>query len=137
LLADVISHLSDPVPCPDTGSTRSDLVQFLVGRMSLQHWDEKLRTLPGIIEAGRRDNKIAVVVTQFVAGLHNTIRLMLEKGQQRGEVRRDRDVGAMADVLLGAIILRRGYRGEEISDTHVTAIVDTILEGIAEKKRTT
>jgi AcrR family transcriptional regulator len=135
LLADAITHLSTPVAFPDTGSIRSDLVQFVVGRIGLEHWNEKLRTLPGIIEAGRRDEKISIVVTQFVAGLLNTIRIMLERGQERGEVRRDRDVEAMADVLLGAIVLRRGFRGEEISKAHVTAIVDTILEGIAERGR--
>ncbi|MDB5687727.1 MAG: regulatory protein TetR [Rhizorhabdus sp.] len=130
LLAAGIAHLSDPIPYPDSGSTRTDLVSFFAGRMELLHWDEKLRTLPGIIEAGRTDGKIATVVTQFVTGLHKTVQIMLVRGQERGDVRRDRDVSAMADVLLGAIILRRGYRGEQISKAHVAAIMDTIMEGI-------
>jgi hypothetical protein len=41
----------------------------------------------------------------------------------------------MADVLLGAIILRRGYRGEQIGKAHVAAIMDTIMEGIGVRER--
>jgi hypothetical protein len=46
-------------------------------------------------------------------------------------VRRDLELAVMADVLLGAIILRRGYRGEKMSETQVTTLLDTIMEGIA------
>jgi AcrR family transcriptional regulator len=134
LLSEAIVHLSDPVPYPDCGSTRDDLISFFLGRMDLTHWDEKLRTVPGIIEAGRTDSKIAVVVTQFMTGLHKTVQIMLQRGQERGDVRRDLDLSAMADILLGAVILRRGYRGEKISQAAIAAMLDTIMEGIAAPK---
>src|SRR5208283_2797085 len=68
LLAEAIIFAAAPRSVPNTGSTRRDLVEFLSSRSRhlADHWDVHLQTLPGIVEAGRRNPEIAGAVTAVV-----------------------------------------------------------------------
>jgi AcrR family transcriptional regulator len=136
LLADAIVFAAEPRSVPDTGSTRGDLIEFLTGRTRhvAERWDARMRTLPGLIEAGRTDAAVGAAVTEVVGRLLRCLATILARGQGRGEVRRDRDVDAVADVLLGALFIHGGYRGIANSDAYeggyVERTVDIILHGV-------
>jgi hypothetical protein len=37
----------------------------------------------------------------------------------------------MADIILGAIFIRRGFRDQDFTDEYIAEAMDTILEGVA------
>jgi AcrR family transcriptional regulator len=134
LLAAAIAKLDDAPPMPDTGSLRNDLLEFFTTRaqaLEARARDKRLQTLPGLIELGQRDPVLADVVAHVLNGLSKALSLMLERGQARGEVRTDCDLDAMTDVLLGAVLVRRAYRGKEITEAYVTETVDALIKGMA------
>jgi AcrR family transcriptional regulator len=132
LLSEAIIFAAEPRSVPDTGSTRGDLLEFLSWRTRhlADHWDVNMQTLPGLVGAARHNPDIAGAVTSAVGKVLDCLRIILERGQKRGDVRSDRDIDAMADILLGALFIRGGYRGKKASNAYLTSAIDTIIEGI-------
>ena len=129
LLAAAIALLGEPPPIPDTGSVRDDLIIFHTSRAHEidGQWDQRLRTMPGLIEAGRHDPNLSAVVEQTVSGVLKAVRLILERGQDRGELAADRDLDLKADLILGAIFLHHSYRSKALTDDYITEVVDTVI----------
>jgi AcrR family transcriptional regulator len=132
LLADAIVFAAQPRLLPDTGSVRSDLVEFLASRSRhrADNWGSSLQTLPGIIEAGQRSHRISEAVTEVVGRILDSIVTLLGRGRQRGEIRYLGSSDPVADLLLGAIFIRGGYRELVLSDEYVEVIVDALLHGL-------
>lgn len=104
LLAAAIGALSYPPNIPDTGVLRADLLEFFMRRaraMQADHWDKSLQSLPGIIDAARHDPALKTIVTAIPTGLVKSVVLMLERGRTRRELRDDRDLATIADMLIG------------------------------------
>jgi AcrR family transcriptional regulator len=133
LLADAIKLVAEPRSLPDTGSVRADLMEFLSWRSRhlSENWDVSLQTLPGIIEAGRRNSEIGNAVTESVGQLHDSLRTIIDRGRERNEIRYDGDPATLADLLLGALFIHAGYRGIPSTDAYIKAVIDIVLDGIA------
>jgi AcrR family transcriptional regulator len=134
LLAAAIGTLSSPATIPDTGALRTDLLEFFVRRaraMQGDHWDRSLQSLPGIIDAARLDPALKAVVTAIPTGLQRSVVLMLERGRSRHELRIDRNLVAIADMLIGAVFFRRGFLGQPLTEQYLQEIIDYLLDGVA------
>lgn len=133
LLAAAIGLLAQRFPPPDTGSVRTDLVEFFTVRAHRMETypDRRMQSLPGMLEAARNDPTVAEHSQLVVASLLDGLRIMLERGRARDEIRADRDIEVMANILLGAIFIRRGFRNQEFTDEYIAEAMDTILEGLA------
>jgi hypothetical protein len=59
------------------------------------------------------------------------VRDVLERGKARNEIHADQNLDTAADMLLGAIFIRRGYRAQPMTDKLITDVVDSVLRGIS------
>lgn len=136
LLAAAIERLAEQFPPPDTGSVRGDLVQFFTvhAHRIEHHNDRRMQSLPGMLEAARNDPSVADHSRLVVASLLGALQIMLERGRARGEVRADRDLDIMTNIILGAIFIRRGFRDQDFTDAYIADAMDTILEGAGPPK---
>jgi len=101
LVAAVIADKTSRVPPVDTGSTRADLVEhleFARRRFTM--------TLAGTLIVEER--KHPELLEQFREGMlaprRSEIAAALDRGKQRGEVRRDLDTRLATDALMGSFI---------------------------------
>jgi AcrR family transcriptional regulator len=83
---------------------------------------EELRT-PELIEAFRE---------RVMRPRRNILRKVLEKGQQRGELRSDADIGLAIDMLVGTYFASH-LRGQAIGEDWAERVVEAVWQGIAEK----
>jgi AcrR family transcriptional regulator len=133
LLAAVMERMAQQFPPADTGSVRADLLEYFTVRTHRmdRHSDRRLQSLPGMLEAARSDPTVAVHSSLVLRSLLNGVGVMLERGRARGEIRADRDLDVMADIILGAIFIRRGFRNQDFTNEYIAEAMDTILEGVA------
>jgi AcrR family transcriptional regulator len=108
LVLATINHLNAGAPAPDTGSARDDLasaLDFARLRFDLSVTGTLLteeRDHPELLEAARR---------QMIVPAIDRFRGVLRGGIERGEVRADLDVDAVAHALLGSFFMRYLERG--------------------------
>jgi len=134
LLVAVIEQLGRRFDLPDTGAIRGDLIEFFsvsAPRMEHDKRYQSIKSVPGLIEAARCDPTVAAWSRRSMDNFLGCLRAVLERGRARGEVRRDRDLDAMANILLGSIVIRRAFLEQDASDAYIAEAVDTVLEGIA------
>jgi AcrR family transcriptional regulator len=133
LMATIGHQIGEPTVIPDTGSLRGDLLGFLLTRVHAMNSNDllsqRMNSLPGIIDAAKRNPDLAAVGMQVLHGELKALRPIFERGRQRGEVRHDRDIEAMTHVLLGALFIHVGLEFAN-TDTYITEVVDTVLEGV-------
>jgi len=136
LLSATIVYSGEPQVIPDTGSAANDVSELLALRRRhiAEHWDVNLQSLSGIIDAGRRNPKLLMAVTQVLDRVLAVLQTILKRGQERGEIRKDLDLKVAADILLGAFIVRNGYRGETTTDADTDNITATIIKGIGARE---
>ena len=121
LVSAAIAHMRVRVPAPDTGSARQDLIEHL--ERARRIYDMSLMgTLlveqdkhPELLERFRE--RMMLPQRELVAGV-------LDRGKERGEVRKDLDVELAVEAVMGsfmyhAIVLGRPKRGwpERVVDT--------------------
>jgi hypothetical protein len=58
------------------------------------------------------------------------LRLILERGRERGEIGKDVDLDLAQAVLSGGLFYRRLVTHQRTSNRQVEAIVDTVLDGL-------
>jgi AcrR family transcriptional regulator len=129
LLADALNAGSQSAQLPDTGTLRGDLIEFLTvssHRMEEDQLTHCLRTLPGLIEAAKREPALVSIATRSTEGLISTIRTILEKARSRFEIRRDCKLDVMANVIVGAIYVQRAFLNKDLTADYVAELVDTI-----------
>ena len=103
LVLATINHLNTDEPAPDTGSARDDLVavlDFARLRFDLSITGTLLteeRDRPELLEVARR---------QMIVPAIDRFRGVLQAGVERGELRSDLDVDAVAHALLGSFFIR-------------------------------
>jgi len=134
LITEAIAGLGEPAPAPDTGSLRGDLLAFFLARTRFMEGggaDPRLQSLPGLMEAARRDPRLSALITHASTGNHRSLCGLLARGQARGEIRAGLNLDTAANLLLGALYIRRGYLNQPMSDAYVTDMVDTALTGVA------
>jgi AcrR family transcriptional regulator len=103
LVLATINHLNTDEPAPETGSARDDLVavlDFARLRFDLSITGTLLteeRDRPELLEVARR---------QMIVPAIDRFRGVLQAGVERGELRSDLDVDAVAHALLGSFFIR-------------------------------
>lgn len=130
LLTAAIRHLGGATRIPDTGSLRSDLIEFFMAPLrELKEQGGELANLPEVIEAAKRDPELAEVGARVHEVTLNALKPMLERAQARGEMRTDRDLGVITNMLYGAMFIH-GALGHGAPENFVPAMVDTFLDGV-------
>jgi AcrR family transcriptional regulator len=129
ILDAVLSEVQAAVPVPDTGSLRSDLLALLSAVAAF------ITTPPGqlLLRLALRDDQPGDhdVRGQFRAERFTTGQTLLQRAQDRGELRPGLDSRLITETLLGALYARLLLTREPIDDTLTGHVADLILAGIA------
>ena len=132
LLLDACSKLGTNREAPDTGSLAGDMAALatdLAERLRTARWPS---VLPSIIDAGERDPEIARLYANLHAQLVSAFRTVIERGQKRGELSRDRNSAEVVAGLMGPLFYRRWFSHEPLDEGFVKGVVE---RAIGESKR--
>ena len=113
---------------PDTGSLRSDLLAVRFGRKRSD--DSEL--MSGVISAVKENPAVAAAFQQqFVRSRVSLMRGLLERAQERGELRDDIDLEMVAAVAPAMIAYRKMVAGHRIDDEYVAQMIDSVILPLA------
>jgi hypothetical protein len=88
--------------------------------------------MPGLVEAMSRDAALARTVRDgFLARRRAALRLVLERGVERGDLAAGLDAELALDVLGGPLFYRLLVTGGPIDDALAEGVVELILRGFA------
>jgi len=115
------------IPAPDTGNVRDDLRTYLDAVIATYHPGRGSDILPHLIEASCYDDALRASLDEHNRRRQATVRLLLDRAVQRGELASDADVDVLVDVLLGSFLYRRLITGAPLDDDFTTRLVDFAL----------
>jgi AcrR family transcriptional regulator len=138
LVVDALRHLKDPatVEIPDDLTTHDAFVRVLSALVRAHRSDANDQMLAGLVDAMSRDGELAAAVRAgLVADRRRVIFGLVERGIARGELRADVDPEVIADLLGGAIVMRRMITGGPVTLRLVRQVVTLVLDGAAQPRR--
>jgi AcrR family transcriptional regulator len=122
------------VPVPDTGAVRQDLIELL-GRLAFAL--TKLgsgRTMSDfVVEAHSNSTFGDRFRATLLSSRRQAMAQVLERGQQRGEIRRGAQLTVVIDALYGAMYHRLLMSRETIDGEYVRNLVSTAIDGVADR----
>lgn len=130
VVAAVGSLRGQKVPLPDSGSGRSDAIEW-INRTRRPFERNFGLTLIGalLVEERRNPQLINLLRERVIWPQRAELITLLQRSRQRGEIRADCDLEEAAHALVGAVIWRR-LLGFTTTREQVEAIVGTIWDGL-------
>ena len=124
----VIAH--DAFEAPDSGDTRTDLLQELAHVARAAGSDVVLSMLGTVMSEQQRDPALLERFWERVFMPHRTATMaILERGVRRGEVRRGALLEVVEEVLVGAFLARK-LSGLAVTPEWIESVVATVWDGI-------
>lgn len=124
-------------PAPDTGSLREDLTRLLSPWATLIAQHPYGRAVAGLlVEVSANPAFADEYRTRFVEHRRDQGRLILHRAIGRGEIAADVRTEVVLDLLYGSVYHRMMQGHATIDTDFVTAIVDTVLDGIRPRRGT-
>jgi AcrR family transcriptional regulator len=129
MIIEALSTISAAFEPPDTGDLRGDLKQMVgasvgSGLVGLAGRGGMAR----LIIAAASDQRYWRIAMDPWSRL---VRQVLERGRERGEVRRDLNVELVVDLLTGAFVFPVLGQTRQMNEAYLEEVMDVILEGIA------
>ncbi|TWH47301.1 TetR/AcrR family transcriptional regulator [Sporomusa sp. KB1] len=129
-----LSAAMSRLPVPDTGSVINDIViqasnlaKFLISREG--------KVINELIAEGQFDLKLA---EEYRSRYFNPRRLdsrrILERGVQRGELKKDLDIELCIDLIYGPLFYRLLVTGEKLDESFIRVLINYAFEGIHLKR---
>ena len=106
---------------PDTGSTRTDLVQLVLIFKKVLLDEEG--------SAARENPEVREALERFSSSRRSPTVEVIHRGIERCEIRGDIEPELLADLLIGAVIYRVLVRNETIGAKRAAQLVDLVLAG--------
>jgi AcrR family transcriptional regulator len=132
LVTAAVAALVSEITVPDTGSTRADLLALLRSAVDAYSDSVEAGVMPSLVDAMSRDVKLARLVRGgFLARRRAALHTVLERGIERGDLRRDLDLELALDVLGGPLFYRLLITGGPIDRQLADGVVELILRGFA------
>jgi AcrR family transcriptional regulator len=132
LIPAAVARLVSEIPVPDTGRTRADLLALMRSAVAVYRGSMEAAVMPSLVEAMSRDAELARLVREgFLAPRRAALRAVLDRGVERGDLRRDLDVELALDVLGGPLFYRLLITGGPIDQKLAKGVVELILRGLA------
>lgn len=117
-------------PALDTGDTRADLVAMAT------RLRDKLTSGPGdvlrglLVESHRNPDLAHRFRTEFIAPRRAKAKEILQRGQERGDIRPDVDLDLAAELVTSVLFYRTMFSGASVSGALPEKLVDLALSGI-------
>jgi len=132
LILDAVRSLKPDIGHPDTGDTRADLVEIMVGAISWRDDAELTQVVAALMAEMPRNPELADVYrARFLAPRRAGTVEVLRRGIARGDIRPDIDLELVLDLLIGAVFYRGLLSGGRLDDDIAALVVDYVLAGIA------
>src|SRR3954470_5200493 len=136
LVSGAVAALVSEIAIPDSGSARTDLLVLMTQAVKLYSGSLAAGLIPAVLEEASRNPELASTVRErFLARRRAALSAVLQRGVQRGDLRRGLDLELALDVLGGAIFYRLLVTGEPIDDRLAEGIVELVLRGFAPDRR--
>lgn len=122
------------VPVPDTGSVCGDLLQVL------QHLCEVLNTTAGLamtslIAEAQIDPKVGVAFReQFIKSRRETVRIILQRGIERGEIRENVNMELAIDTFYAPVWYRLLLKHAPLDEEFTEEVVNLLMQGLVREK---
>jgi AcrR family transcriptional regulator len=127
LVLDALRTAIAPIPVPDEGSLRADLIAYtdeLVVRFEAGRGSD---VLPHLVAASCHDGELRASLDDYVRGGQSTLRLLLRRGIDRGELPAGTDVDLAVEGVLGPIFYRHLLSGEAVDRALARRLVEQVL----------
>jgi AcrR family transcriptional regulator len=138
LVVDALRHLKNPtaLEIADEMTTHDAFVLVLSQLVRTHHNDANDQMLAGLIDAMSRDPELAAAVRAGLVSDRRKVMVgLVERGIARGELRADVDPEVIADLLGGAIVMRKMITGAPVTPRLVRQVVTLVLDGAAPSPR--
>jgi len=128
-----LSAAMSRLPVPDTGSTINDIV-IQVTNLAGFLTSREGKVINELIAEGQFDLKLA---EEYRSRYFNPRRLdsrrILERGVQRGELKKDLDIELSIDLIYGPLFYRLLVTGEKLDEPFIEVLINYAFEGIKSK----
>jgi AcrR family transcriptional regulator len=136
LAAEVVVQHAEPDPIPDSGSIRSDLIEFL--RQRIRVFDSPMfqqLLLPALME-GRRNEAVKRMIKLRFVDYRKPLTTRLRRSIDAGSLRTDTDPDRLIDLLMGTVLMPLLFGTELPEEADSDSIVDQVLSGFASTPQT-
>lgn len=133
LLLDAIDSMIEPMPTPDTGSLRSDLIEAFTNFSRTTSKPVMLRMMLGILARSADDASFKALKNDFLDKRHSPLRAIIDNAIQRGELPPLLDREMALDIIEGPFAAKRLLRGDVVPENQIPMYVDAILRGLGAK----
>ncbi|HXF51563.1 MAG TPA: TetR-like C-terminal domain-containing protein [Dehalococcoidia bacterium] len=134
LIAAALEALASAVELPDTGSTRTDLMEYLERLHDTVLKGPGIPAFAALLVEGRRNRRLLNLLHERLVGRRRELfRLALRRGIERGEIRPEADVDAAADAVFGAFFARH-LIGLPVTRAWMRSLVDTVWGGLEARR---
>ncbi len=117
-----------PLDDVDTGELVEDLRQYLHQLLSKMRTRGRMNdVLPHLIEAATHDPALRSAVDDYIRSRRAPMRVVLERGLERGELPPDVDIEILLDALLGPVLYRRLLSGDVLDDAFIDGLIALVL----------
>ena len=133
LVRGALEPLHSQLEMPDTGSVRGDLEAAFAAVYAAQPEAAQRVMLPRLLADAMGDAELfAVFRAALVEPRRAAMRVVLERGVARGEIRADADLELVIDLIAGPMIYRFLIDGGDVSDPlgRTLRVYETVLEGL-------
>jgi len=130
LLVDAMDLGFQPLPLPETGGMRTDLIELVSGLEALVSGQPFPRLMAAVIDAAEHDPSLANLHIQLTERRREPLRHVLAGARQRGEIPATTDLELAIDLLTGPAFYRRFIAHRAFPDQYATAVVDHVLAAI-------
>lgn len=127
LMLDAMRTVVTPVPAPDTGAVRSDLRAYVGELVDRFGGGRASDVLPHLIEASCHDDELRRSLEDYLRLRQTSVRTILTRGVDRGELPAGSDVDLLVDLVLGPFFYRRLLTGATLDQAFADRLVDHVL----------
>ncbi|HEX4146570.1 MAG TPA: TetR/AcrR family transcriptional regulator [Pirellulales bacterium] len=125
-----LARAESAVAVPDTGCTREDVERQLKAVIAF-YTNSQGRLIREFIAAGQTDPDLLVMFRQrFLTYRRETVRIIWERGVERGDIRGDLDCELVIDLIYGPVFWRLLAGHCLLDDRQAEAIVAAVFGGI-------
>lgn len=129
-----LSAAMSRLPVPDTGSVMNDII-IQVSNLARFLTSREGKVINELIAEGQFDLKLAEEYRlRYFNPRRLDSRLILERGVQRGELKKDLDLELCIDLIYGPLFYRLLITGEDLDESFTKALINYAFEGIHLKR---
>jgi AcrR family transcriptional regulator len=127
LILDALRMSTTPIPVPDTGTLRDDLFAYVDAVAERFSPGRGSDVLPHLIEASCYDEHLRASLDDYTRGRQATIRMLLRRGVERGELPADTDIDLLVDVILAPFFYHHLLTGATVDRDFTHRLVEFAL----------